>query len=157
MEIKDQIQKPPKITGSFLRRMCLSTKSVIDKSRSTALCVRSSYTTFVRTQMNLDVCKHTILLSYLKEDDSFLEFCGCSIWINTGFILTFLKLVWEQWSRIAFNSIAFLPTAVRKRESWEAFEVLTGYVNFCKHGRNIFCSNTWETKHCPQLLSIHLH
>lgn len=73
MEIPDQIQKLPKITGSFLSRG-LNIKVVISKSRNN-FCV-ALHTTFVRTKMNLDVSQYSAVCNYLKDNRSCLEICG---------------------------------------------------------------------------------
>lgn len=75
MEISGQIQKFPKITGNFLSGRGLNVKAVISKSRNN-FCVASSQTTFVRTKMKLDVSQYSIVCNYLKENRSYLEFCG---------------------------------------------------------------------------------
>lgn len=74
MEISDQIQKLPEITGSFLSTG-LNVKVLISKSRNN-FCVASSHTTFVRTKMNLSVSQYSIVCNDLKENRSCLEFCG---------------------------------------------------------------------------------
>lgn len=57
--------------------------------------------------MNLDVTKHSIVWSYLKEDRQLLGVLWVMRYLNIGLILIFLKLAGEQWRFIAFYNIAF--------------------------------------------------
>lgn len=117
MEIRDQIQKPPKITESFLSGMGLSAKSVIGKNRNTSLCVLHHHIPHLWGPKWIVMSVSTVLYEVLqKKTGSCFKFCGwCGIWINIGLNLIFLKTIWEQWRHIAFNSIAFY-SALRKRE-----------------------------------------
>lgn len=114
--------------------------------------------------MNLDVCQYSIVCNYLKEKRSWLEFCEWYIYIYKWMIYfnkyipySSLTLVWKPWGRTAFSRIAFYSQQCKKERADMPSEFKLAIYIFLWTRKNVFCWNTNENKHCPQILFINLH